>query len=90
MVPDREQKGKFVQIKQNVICFAIHHKKPIRRSAFTYRTSSIWKTKVRWPYTTEQVEDVRVMLNILKIVFSFGPVLPLEYSAASSYIKHNQ
>ena len=78
----------------NVIYFAVHHKKPIRRSAFTYceneRPSRLDFGKQRYggPYTTEQVEDVKVMFNILKIVFSFGPVFLLECSAASSFIHH--
>ena len=83
---NRENRYKLVY---NVIYFAVHHKKPIRRSAFTYceneRPSRLDFGKQRYggPYTTEQVEDVNVMLNMLKIVFSLGPVFLLECSAAS-------
>ncbi len=52
-----------------VISFAIKHKKPIRRSAFTYcddeRPSRLDFAKQIYGglFTTEQVEDVKVMIN---------------------------
>ena len=67
-----------------VLLFALKHKSPIRRSAFTFcedeLPSRIDFSKRRYggPYSTDQVEDVKVLLNILKILFSLGPVFFLE------------
>ncbi len=57
-----------------IIKYAYHHKKPVRRSAFTYcedeRPSRIDYGKHRYggPFTTEQVEDVKVFINISKVL----------------------
>ena len=67
-----------------VLLFALKHKSPIRRSAFTYcedeLPSRIDFSKRRYggPYSTDQVENVKVLLNILKMLFSLGPVFFLE------------
>ena len=51
--------------------FAIKHKYPLRRSAFTYCKDEIptridlGKERYGGPFTTEQVEDVKTFLNIL-------------------------
>ena len=77
-----------------VVYFAITHKKPIRRSAFTFceneRPSRLDFGKQRYggPYTTEQVEDVKVMLNMLKIILASGPVFILESAACFSFLYH--
>ena len=67
-----------------VLCFAIQHNKPIRRSAFTFwentRPSRLDFGKQRYGglYTTEQVENVKVLLNILKVILALGPFFLLE------------
>ena len=77
-----------------VIKFAINHKKPIRRSAFTFceneRPSRLDFGKQRYggPFTTEQVEDVKVMLNMFKIILTLGPVFTLESAACYSFLNH--
>ena len=77
-----------------VAYFAIKHKKPIRRSAFTFceneRLSRLDFGKQRYggPFTTEQVEDVKVMLNILKIILTSAPVFTLESAACLSFLNH--
>ena len=76
----------------NVIKFALQHKKPIRRSAFTYcdneRPSRLDFAKQRYggPFTTEQVEDVKVLFNILYVLLSLSPVFFLDLSASSTVI----
>ena len=78
----------------NVIVFAVKHKAPINRSAFTYceneHLSRIDYGKQRYggPYTTEQVEDVKVFLNMMKIIFSIGPAFMLDFVATISSINH--
>ena len=77
-----------------VVYFAINHKRPIRRSAFTFceneRPSRLDFGKQRYggPFTTEQVEDVKVMLNMFKIILTSGPVFILESAACLSFLNH--
>ena len=67
--------------------FAWHHKVPVKRSAFTYCEDDIpsglnlAKDKYGGPYTTEQVEDVKVFYGILKVLFSLGPVFSIKFAA---------
>ena len=67
-----------------VVKFAAQHNKPIRRSAFTYCESDypsrfdFGKQRYGGPFTTEQVEDVKTLLNILKVLLCLGPVFFLE------------
>lgn len=74
--------------------FAALHRKPLKQGTFTFceniRPSRLDFGKQRYggPYTTEQVEDVRVMLNILKILFALGPVFLVEATAFASYYKY--
>ena len=78
-----------------VISYAITHNKPIRRSALTFceneRPSRLdfGKQKYGGPYTTEQVEDVKVMLNMFKIILTAGPVFVLESGASLSFLNHH-
>ena len=78
----------------NVLVFAVRHKAPISRSAFTYceneHLSRIDYGKQRYggPYTTEQVEDVKVFLNMMKILFSMAPAFMLDIVATVSSINH--
>ena len=63
-----------------VVKFAAQHNKPIRRSAFIYCESDypsrldFGKRRYGGPFTTEQVEDVKTLLNILKVLLCLGPV----------------
>ncbi len=69
-----------------VIKFSVKHKKPIKRSAFTYCDEEIpsridyGKQRYGGPFTTEQVEDVKVLLNILLVLVTLGPVFLLDFN----------
>ena len=69
-----------------VMCFSLKHKNPIHRSAFTYCEDELpsrldlGKEKYGGPFTTEQVENVKVFLGILKLLISLGPFLATERS----------
>ena len=77
-----------------VVKFAIQHKQPIRRSAFTYCDNEcpsrldFAKQRYGGPFTTEQVEDVKVLFNILKVLFCLCPVFFLDLSAQASAVHH--
>ncbi len=81
-----------------VIKFTVKHKKPIKRSAFTYCDeipSRIDYGKLRYggPFTTEQVEDVEVLLSILIVLVSLGPVFILDFNVniiLQFYIRENE
>ena len=74
-----------------VVKFAAQHNKPIRRSAFTYCESDypsrldFGKQRYGGPFTTEQVEDVKTLLNILKVLLCLGPVFFLEQCTIHRY-----
>ena len=81
------------------ISLAFKHKKQIRRSAFTYcddeRPSRLDFGKQRYggPFTTEQVEDVKVMINIVKVWIALGPYFLLELTGSivlAHYISFNR
>lgn len=63
--------------------FAFKHKYPVQRSAFTYCEDEIpsrldlGKRKYGGPFTTEQVEDVKVFYQILKVLFCLAPFMYL-------------
>ncbi len=63
--------------------FVHHHKVPIRRSAFTFCEDDVpsgldlGKTKYGGPFSTEEVEDVKVFYGILKFLVVLGPVTAL-------------
>ena len=63
-----------------VIRFAMHHKNPIRRSAFTYcedelpSRMDLGKQKYGGPFSMEEVEDVKVFLGIVCLLLTLGPV----------------
>ena len=67
-----------------VVKFAAQHNKPIRRSAFTYCESDspsrldFGKQRYGGPFTTEQVEDIKTLLNILKVLLCLDPAFFLE------------
>ena len=84
-------KGNPYRLVCSVIRFAIQHKKPIRRSAFTYcgneNPSRIDYGKKIYggPFTTEQVEDVKVFLSISAVLLSLGPIFLLDLSASTHF-----
>ena len=69
--------------------FARQHETPLQRSAFTYCEDEIptgldiGKGKYGGPFSTEQVEDVKVFYGILKVLFSFGAVFFLDFAGNS-------
>ena len=46
------------------------------------------KRRYGGPYTTEQVENVKVALNMFKVLLSLGPIFLLELAAVSSFLNH--
>ena len=88
-------RGNPYRLVVKVLLFALRHKSPIRRSAFTFCENEppsrfdFSKRRYGGPYTTEQVEDVKVLLNIVKLLVSLGPVFLLDYSANLSSINFN-
>ena len=85
-LPDTGSRNPY-KLVYNVICFARKHSSPIQRSAFTYCEDELpsrldlGKEKYGGPFTIEQVENVKVFLNILKILLSLGPLFAIERSA---------
>ena len=65
------------------------HNNPIQRSAFTYceeeqpSRMDFGKEKYGGPFTTEQVEDVKVFLGILCVLLSFGPTFTVDLAAVA-------
>ena len=76
-----------------VVEFAIQHKNPVRRSAFTYCENrcpsriDFGKQRYGGPFTTEEVEDVKVLFNMLKVLLSLGPIFFLD-QCATRIISH--
>ena len=72
-----------------VIQFAIYHKNPIRRSAFTYcedelpSRMDLAKEKYGGPFSTEEVEDVKVFLGIFCLLLTLGPVFASDIARTS-------
>ena len=63
-----------------VVKFAKDHTNPVRRSAFTYCEDELpsrldlGKEKYGGPFTTEQVENVKAFLGILRVLLTVGPI----------------
>ena len=81
-----------------VIRFAFQHRVPLRRSAFTYCEDEqpsrldLGKSKYGGPFTTQQVEDVKAFLGILKILFAVAPAFFLRtvvQSLLPVFARHN-
>lgn len=74
-----------------VVRFAAKHRNPVRRSAFTYCEDELpsrldlAKEKYGGPFSTEQVEDVKVLLGILLVLVTFGPIYALDTGATALY-----
>ena len=79
----------------DVVKFALQHKKPLRRSAFTFCENSFpsrldfGKQRYGGPFTTEQVEDVKVLFNMVKVFLSLGPVFFLDLCATITAITYH-
>ena len=80
----------------NVIKFAWKHKYPVNRSAFTYWENDIpscinlGKNKYGGPFTNEQVEDVKTLLQLLLLIVSlFGFQLSGDGYSLSQYMMYN-
>ena len=75
------------KVVYKVTKFAHLHKVPIQRSALTYYEDAVpsgldlGKTKYGGPFTTEQVEDVKVFYGILKILLALGPSFALNFAS---------
>ena len=69
-----------------------YHKHPVRRSAFTYGELppsglDIAKERYGGPFTTEQVEDVKIFWNIFILfvsMFGYGIQIPISYVTSHS------
>ena len=67
-----------------VLKFAVKHKRPVCRSAFTYCEETLpsridfGKEKYGGPFSTEEVEDVKVFFGILIVLFALGPTFATE------------
>ena len=76
-----------------VIKFASKHKSPIHRSAFTYcedelpSRMDLGKEKYGGPFTTEQVEDVKAFLGVLRVLLTLGPVFTTDIAASDMLYK---
>ena len=79
--------GNPYRLTWGVVKFALQHKKPLRRSAFKFCENSFpsrldfGKQRYGGPFTTEQVEDVKVLFNVVKVFLSLGPAFFLDLSA---------
>ena len=73
-----------------VIKFAKDHTNPIRRSAFTYCEDELpsrldlGKEKYGGPFTTEQVENVKAFLGIVRILLTVGPTFFVEVAFSTN------
>ena len=69
-----------------VIKFAKDHINPIHRSAFTYCEDELpsrldlGKEKYGGPFTTEEVENVKAFLGILRVLLTVGPMFFVEFA----------
>ena len=90
-----KSRGNPYKLVFSVIRFAIKHKQPVRRSAFTYCDDECpsridyGKQIYGGPFTTEQVEDVKSLLNIAKVLISLGPAYLLDLTSRSIFKHHS-
>ena len=74
-----------------ILKFAIKHKAPLSRSAFTYWEGDIpsriylAKTKYGGPFTTEQVEDVKTVLRLIAMTLTFILCVPFLFIPIYQY-----
>lgn len=74
-----------------VLQYAAKHKQPVRRSAFTYNPA-FNPTRIDYamsfyggPFSYEQVENVKTILNMLKVYAAFGCFILLQSSVSQPY-----
>ena len=85
-------KGNAYTLVYRVVRFASRNKKPVYRSAFTYCEDELpsrldlGKQRYGGPFTTEQVEDVKVHFGMLKILISLGPAFLLDFAVTMSVL----
>ena len=85
-------KGNIYTLVYRVVRFASRNKKPVYRSAFTYCEDELpsrldlGKQRYGGPFTTEQVEDVKVLFGMLKVLISLGPAFLLDFAVTMSVI----
>ena len=78
----------------NVLKFAIQHNKPVRRSAFTYCENKLpsrldfSKKRYGGLFTTEEVEDVKVLINMLVVFLFVGPAFFMDLCATRLISQH--
>ena len=76
-----------------VLKFAKDHTNPIHRSAFTYCEDELpsrldlGKEKYGGPFTSEQVEDVKVFVGILRVLLTLGPIMMVDFSVRGILMK---
>ena len=80
----------------DVVKYSWDHKYPVNRSAFTYWENDIpsrinfGKSKYGGPFTNEQVEDVKTLLQLLLLIISlFGFQLSGDGYSLSEYMMYN-
>ena len=65
--------------------FAKDHTNPVRRSAFTYCEDELpsrldlGKEKYGGPFTTEQVENVKAFLGVLRVLITLAPIMMVDF-----------
>ena len=68
------------------IKFALKHKHPLQRSAFTYWEDKIpsridlGKSKYGGPFTSEEVENVKIFLQLIKVLVSLFGIFIISFS----------
>ena len=78
-----------------VLKFAATHHQPIQRSAFTYCEDELpsrldlGKSKYGGPFTTEEVENVKVFIGILCVLITLGPFFTIELTNYVSFLVFN-
>ena len=79
-----------------VIKFAKDHTNPIRRSAFTYCEDKLpsrldlGKEKYGGSFTTEEVENVKAFLGILRVLLTVGPMFFVEFAFSDMILSLDQ
>ena len=83
---DSESRNPYKLVYQ-VIMFAVKHKNPIQRSAFTHCEDELpsrldlGKEKYGGPFTTEQVENVKAFIGIISLLLTLGPILAVDVAS---------
>ena len=76
-----------------VLKYAKAHTSPTNRSAFTYCEDELpsrldlGKEKYGGPFITEQVEDVKAFLGILRVLLTLGPIMMVDFSVGGIFVR---